>query len=145
MTPLTTRFTVPLADGVSGVLLTLMDVSSDTVWATMTSASAKYPSGRSATSKLNCVPLKLLACGIPTETTTGTISSALISSIISTSYWRVYCSLLTKSKTTVLPSKNDLGPCLKPIDVSKIVATCPAVSSRIFSAASWVKPPSTRA
>ena len=35
VTPFTTRFTVPVGDGVSGLFATLTEVNSATVWATM--------------------------------------------------------------------------------------------------------------
>ena len=42
----------------------------------------------------------------------------------------------TKEITRVFSSTNDFGPCLNPIDDSQIVATSPAVNSRIFDLAS---------
>lgn len=45
VTPFTTRLTVPLGDGVSGVLFTLIEVNIATVCAIIISAKAKYPSG----------------------------------------------------------------------------------------------------
>lgn len=41
VTPLTTRLTVPVGDGVSGVLLTRTEFSKDTTWPTITNGRAR--------------------------------------------------------------------------------------------------------
>ena len=86
MTPLTTRLTVPVGDGVSGLFATFIDVSSAMICAVMIIGKARYASGRLIeASNKRLVPVKSMFPGWAIAITFVVMWSSFISSRISKS------------------------------------------------------------